>query len=117
MIYSVVRKKNEPNDEVEVIPEKKTFWGLVFGPIWLITKGLWWPLAYYVTAVVVIVAISMTSFEDATVPLLILPNLFLWLEGNQLLKNKLLESEYEFVDVIDAPDEQTAIIKYLRLNP
>lgn len=103
--------------EVEVIPEKKTILGLILGPIWLATKRLWMPLIAYIITVIVIAILVQTSLESIIVPLLVTLNIFVFLEGNQMTKNKLISQGYKFVDIIDAPDEQTAIIKYLQRNP
>lgn len=113
-IYTIMRRPgdNDPAD-LQAIPEKATAMALAFPPLWLIWHRLWWALVIYGLFTVMLLTLLVTPAAPLILIILGLPGFFLWLEGNQLRRQRLEQLGYIMNDVVEAPDEDVAISRYL----
>lgn len=98
-------------------------WGaFLFGPLWLMFRGLWIAFIVWLVIVVALSAVSalyLTSQAQLLVSLAV--SLFLGLEGNSLRRTELARRGYRFVDVITAASrdaaEQAFFTRWLKERP
>ena len=98
-------------DTIEIVPETKATWALVFPPLWLAWHGLWAWLFVWILFTAFILTSLLTPYWPVGIVVGFVPGLYLWLEGHQLRREKLEASGYELTDVIEAPDEATAFAR------
>jgi hypothetical protein len=92
---------------------------LVFGPLWLIARGLWLALAGYALAAVVVVALvgSDALRPGAGVALFVLGQLYLGLEGRALAMVARARNGRPLVDVVYARSALEAELAHLERAP
>jgi len=118
MIYTLFENPNAlPHeklrlDHVEAVPDSVSAWAIIAPPFWLLWHRLWLSLALYVIVVLFLFGLLGTDYWQVTIFLSGLPGLYLWLEGNQLRRNDLERRGFVLTKIVDAPDEDTALIKY-----
>ena len=100
-------------DGLMAVPDTVAIWALIFAPFWLWFHRLWWVLGIYLLLIILTFGLLATPFAPASILLSGLPGLYLFLEGNQLRRDKLERHGFETVGVVDAPNERTAIERYL----
>jgi len=97
------------------VPEGFSWRAFIFGPLWLIGRGLW--LAFVVWLVVVI-ALSIVSAlfltSEAAFLIFFAIELFLGLEGNRLRRAELARRGYRLVEVIVADPQEAAERTFFR---
>ena len=113
MIYTIHgNAAQQRSEDLVAVPENLAPWALVAPPIWLIIRRLWWPLAYYILFVFFTMAVSATSFAAISIVLSWLPGIYLLLEGRELYRRKLQDGGRELVGIVNADDEEEAIMRH-----
>jgi hypothetical protein len=91
-----------------------------FGPFWLLARGLWLSAALWCAAILILlnlVAAGALS-SGAGLALAFLLQIFLGLEANRLIENKLWRRGYNLAEIVAAPDlEEAEMVFYRRLDP
>ena len=100
-------------DSLRAVPDGPAKWALVWPPVWLAHHGLWTSLGVYLLVVAGFLALAVTPFAAIGVTLAFMPGLYLLLEGNQLRRAKLAMEGWDTLAVVDAPDEETALHRFL----
>ena len=114
MIYTIHAPLGSRDAETfKVIPESKAPWALIAPPVWLAFHKLWLPLLFYVVLSVFLIGLFLTPYWLVGYVLAGLPALYLLLEGNQLRRSALEDRGYQLRDVVDARDEDTALMRHL----
>ena len=114
MIYTIHGNADQQRSEdLVAVPESLAPWALVAPPIWLIMHRLWWPLTFYVLFVVFTMTVSATSFAVISMVLSWLPGVYLLLEGRELYRKKLQDSGLEMIGIVNADDEEEAIMRHV----
>ncbi|MDD9908244.1 MAG: DUF2628 domain-containing protein [Ahrensia sp.] len=105
--------KGEAREQNAVaIPEATAKWALIFPPFWLIKHGLMLELLGYGLITLVVLIVLFTPLAPTALFLGGLPALYLFLEGHQLRRDALERRGYLMVDVVDALDEEVALMKH-----
>lgn len=108
--------------DMQYIPEGYSFWGVVFGPLWLLYNGLIRALVIYGILVILIAQLTEAEVIDPSLSLLLLLMLSLCIGffGRDSIRAKLIRNGYKFDDVVLASSEAEAqlryVTKYLKLN-
>lgn len=100
-------------DSLTAIPEAKATWALLVPPLWLAYHRLWWELAIYGLATVLILGLLATPYAIVALLLSGFPGLYLLLEGHQLRRNHLSRLGYNHVATVDASSPNTALARFL----
>ena len=104
-------------DRLVAVPESSAKAALFFPPLWLAWHGLWWPLAFYGIAAVFGLALLATPYLWVVFLIGGLPTFYVFLEGNQLRRNKLESQGFQIVGIVDGQDEQHAISRFISRLP
>ena len=100
-------------DSLAAVPDGVAKWAIVAPPLWLAWHRLWMPLGVYLLVVAGFLSLALTPFAPIGVALAFMPGFYLFLEGNQLRRARLGLLGYETVSVVEAPDEETAVMRFL----
>lgn len=100
-------------DGLVAIPDGVAKWALFFPPVWLAFHALWLPLLAW--AILCVATLAGMTTQYWPVPLLLggLPGLYLFLEGNQLRRNRLEWQGYETIGIVDARNPEFALQRFL----
>lgn len=102
-------------DSLKAVPDGKAIWAAVIPPLWLTYHGLWFALLMY-GGVLLLFFVLAISFTPAAITVLFLgglPGLYLFLEGHQLRRVKLMSRGYKMLGVVDSHSENNALEKFL----
>ena len=84
-----------------LVPEKFSWGAFVFGPLWLLSRGLWIAFIVWLAAFIALsVASTIFLSGNAAFWIFFLMELFLGCEGNNLRRGALARRGYRFVDVV-----------------
>ena len=100
-------------DTLRAVPEGVAKWALIAPPFWLAYHRLWGTLAVYTLVVAGFLTLAATPFATIGIVLAFMPGLYLWLEGNQLRRARLAMEGFDTVAVIEAPDEEFAVRRFV----
>lgn len=98
---------------LEVVPESIAKWAIILPPLWLLVHKLWWPLTFYIAVTVFLLVLLTTPIAVSVLFLGGFPGLYLLLEGHQLRRNKLEETGYEQIGVVEASNPDIAIERFI----
>ena len=101
------------SDDFKLIREGHSTFALLAPPIWLVVNRLWLELLAYVGLMVLFVLIAYQLQNGFAFLLTGLPGLFLWLEGNQLVRAKIERNGWQLSSVVEAGDFESAEAKHL----
>ena len=104
-------------EQLVAVPERHATWALLFPVVWLVWQRLWLGLIAYLIYTVTLLLLISTPYLWVTLAIFGLPGMFLWLEGNQLVRARLERQGFTLVGVVEAPDEQMAIARHLAQLP
>jgi hypothetical protein len=79
-----------------------SLFALLLPPLWLIWNRLWFALAVYIVFAATMLGLEMTQWSVATAAIGFLPALYLFLEGNRLVADRLSENGWQLSDIIQA---------------
>ena len=99
-------------DRIAFLPDGKALLALIAPAIWLIWQRLWLILAVYVLAMVALVVLAQFGNSQLGSFLSVLPGLFLFLEGREMIHRRYERQGWRFDGVIEAGDEKTAELRY-----
>lgn len=125
MIYTVHLKlkssfattdEHQLADALEVVPETTAKWAIILPPLWLCVHKLWWPLVFYSAVTVFLLVLLTTPVAVSVLFLGGLPGLYLFLEGHQLRRQKLDETGYEQIGVVEASSPEMAVERFIALG-
>ena len=101
-------------DTLRAVPEGVAKWALIAPPFWLAYHRLWGTLAVYLLVVAGFLTLAATQFAAIGIALAFMPGLYLWLEGHQLRRARLAIEGFDTVAVIEAPDEEIAVRRFIK---
>ena len=122
MIWTLhTRTRNGRLERARVVPDAPARWALVFGSLWLLRHRMWWEAALFLLLTLLANRVATLAFGGEanlasllTYGLLLLPRLWLMLEGNEMRRAKLARDGFEEVGITDASDEEGAQAALLR---
>ena len=94
------------------LPDTRSVWALIIPAVWLAWNRLWLPLAVYIAIAMAFVVIANQWNAQLALLLSGLPGLYLFLEGNELIRLKHEREGWLFDGVLEAPDRPTAELRY-----
>ena len=100
------------DDRARMISEAPALLALIFPALWLIWHRLWYALAAYLLLAAIVSVTAQWTANDALGGLMIIPGLYLFLEGRQLLRARLERRGWRFAGVVEAESEAEADIKW-----
>lgn len=101
------------SEDFKLIREGHSTFALLAPPFWLAFNKLWLELLAYVVVMSLFLFIAYQLQNGFAFLLTGLPGLFLWLEGNQLVRAKLDRSGWQLSSVVEAGDFESAEAKHL----
>ncbi|MCF6320192.1 MAG: DUF2628 domain-containing protein [Rhizobiaceae bacterium] len=107
-------QENEP--VVKFLVDGNAYFAVLLPPVWLAWHRLWWALGVYIGIVAIILLLVATPWRDAALFLSLIPGLYLWLEGNELIAQKYQRKGWQFVGVIQGANEEDAELRYYELK-
>ncbi len=91
------------------VPEKFSWGALIFGPLWLLSHGLWLAFFAWLVAMIALSIVSAIWLSGAAAFwIFVLVALFLGFEGNNLRRRRLAWHGYRLVDVVAGWPQDTA---------
>ena len=125
MIWTVHRQVRDGRTvRARVVPDTTAKWALVFGSLWLLRHKLWWEALVFFLLTVLANRVAALAFEGEANPavlltfgLVLLPRLWLFLEGNEMRRAKLAREGYVETGVVRGGDEEEAQAAVLRTLP
>ncbi|MBL4892479.1 MAG: DUF2628 domain-containing protein, partial [Rhizobiaceae bacterium] len=109
---SVPTMSDKEIDRVAFLPDGKALLALIAPAIWLIWQRLWLVLALYVLAMAALAALIEFGNPELGSFLSVLPGLFLFLEGREMVHRRYERQGWRFDRVIEAGDEKIAELRY-----
>lgn len=109
---SVADMSDKDIDRVAFLLDGKSMLALIAPAIWLIWQRLWLILALYVLAMMALTALIEFGNPQLGSFLSVLPGLFLFLEGREMVRRRYERQGWRFDGVIEAGDEKTAELRY-----
>ncbi|MFZ1814851.1 MAG: DUF2628 domain-containing protein [Rhizobiaceae bacterium] len=97
---------------VRFVRDGASLLALVFPLVWLVWNRLWFALACYLIVVAALGSWSILANDPSATILSALPGLYFWLEGNNLIAEKLERQGWEQVAIVDASSLVEAEIRY-----
>ena len=83
------------------VPERFSRGAFIFGPLWLLSHGLWLAFLVWLVAIIVLSVVAADFLTTGVAyAILFAIEFFLGLEGNDLRRGKLARRGYRFVDVV-----------------
>ena len=105
-------------EDVRVVPDATAKWALVFGALWLLRHKLWWEALAFGLLTGLANQLSAAAFDGEPNPaalltfgIVLLPRLWLLLEGNEIRRAKLARQGFVEVGVVEASDAEAAKLK------
>lgn len=98
-------------ETMAAVPERTSIWALAFPALWLAWHRLWIALAAYLIASAFLFALLTTPYWTIGIALGGLTGLYVWLEGAQLRRGALERRGFTTLDLVEAPDAETAIMR------
>jgi hypothetical protein len=103
-------RSNAVLEQARVFPVGFAWPALIFGPLWLIARRLWRPLALWIVAAALVEAATASGLLDAGAAfwLYVLAALYLGVEGRALEAAALTRRGQPLADIVCAPDVSEA---------
>jgi hypothetical protein len=111
-IYTIHKPPLGDMEQSRFIREGVNFFALVVPLIWLVWHRLWLALLAYVAVMIAIGLAGRVMGGVGAILLSALPGLYLFVEGNELLRNRLSRSGYTLADVVEGDNVRDAEIRY-----
>lgn len=104
--------KTEQDRQVHLVKTSASLVALILPLIWLLWHRLWFYFAIFVLFNILIFGLGTTKYSIFLWPVYLLPNLYLYFEGPNLLAGKHIENGYQLIDVIIADNREEAELKW-----
>ena len=111
-VYVIEAPDKDTGHDYRFVPDTKSIWALIAPPVWLIWHRLWLALLVYFCVATGIGMLAGLEPGPAAAYLSILPGLFLLLDGNQLIVNKLERDGWVYQGVVEANSKEDAETKF-----
>lgn len=111
-IYTIHIPPDGNPEKARFLSEDRNFLALVLPLIWLLWHGLWVELLGFVAIGMLIGFTAQSLGPFHAVALTLLPGLFLFLEGNQLLRARLSRKGWIQQGIVEAGSAAEAEIRY-----
>ena len=98
--------------DARFLADRPSLLALVFPPLFLVWHRLWWPLVLYVLATILLMVIGAAVSEGLSAALGILPGLFLFVHGRELVRGNLLARGWREAAAIAADDAGEAELRF-----
>ncbi len=100
----------------ELVPDGKAVLALLFPLVWLVMKRLW--LASLVFMAIVGLLLLLAAWQPGlpVMYLAALPGLYLFLDGNELVRQRLERNGWRYAGVVDAENRRDAEVKFIASN-
>ncbi|GIK82777.1 MAG: hypothetical protein BroJett024_38820 [Alphaproteobacteria bacterium] len=103
--------------EARFISEAPSLLALVFPALWLLFNRLWYGLLLYLLIAAALAVLSRTLMSAAPAVLSLLPALYLFLEGRQLVRARLERAGWRLAGVVEAGDVDEAEARWFAMHP
>jgi len=110
------KQAQEDGSAVKFLVDGNAVYAVMLPPVWLVWHRLWWALGVYISLVAIILLLVTTPWRDAALFLSLIPGLYLWLEGNELIAQKYQRRGWRFVGVVQGANEEDAELRYYDLK-
>lgn len=100
-------------DQLKTVRDDKSIYALIFPALWLVYHRLWIELGIYCCIAFSLALFFTTSIGQNLALLSIFPGLYLFLEGNNLLRTRLERNGWKHVAVTEAHTSADAELKFL----
>lgn len=110
-IYTVHIPPQQTRERARFVREGANIFALLIPPLWLLWHRLWLPLAGYLLAVLLTSLFARYSGFVPGLLMSVLPGLYLFVEGNELIRHRLSRAGWEFAGVVSAENAADAEIR------
>jgi len=100
------------SQDARMIADAPALLALVFPALWLLWHRLWFALIAYLMIAGIVSLIARLLGVDALDGLMLLPGLYLFLEGRQLLRARLERKGWRLAGVVEAANAEEADIRW-----
>jgi hypothetical protein len=115
-IYTVHIPPQGREEKARFIREGLNIFALILPFIWLLWHRLWLALLVYIAYGLALSVLTRMGAGMIAIVLSFLPALFLFIEGNQLVRNRLYRAGWQFSGVVIAANAREAEICYFTGN-
>ena len=109
--YSVYQPAGGVPDDVRLFKDGPSLFALVLPPVFLVWNRLWLPLAVYLCVELLFLILARTSIGSISALLSLLPGLFLFVHGRELVRNRLERQGWREIAVVSGDTEADAEIR------
>jgi len=109
---SPVSSLSNDQSAIKFLVDGNALFAVLLPPVWLAWNRLWWALGIYLSLFVIILLMVTTPWRDAALFLSLIPGMYLWLEGNELIRQRYERRGWRFVGVVRGTDEEEAEMRY-----
>lgn len=110
--YSVYLPPDGTRENARFLSDGKSLFALVLPPLFLLVHRLWFALGMYVLAVAALGLAGMVAGPVASFLLSILPGLYLFIDGRQLVRGRLERAGWREVTVVSGESVAEAEQRY-----
>ena len=103
---------NERRERAVLIAEQNPLLALIFPLLWLLWYRLWWAAMIYLMISIALIMALDTRYAMVATFLTFVPGIFIFLEGNQLRRDRLQRKGWSPDGVIEGENHETAEIRY-----
>lgn len=115
MIWTIHAKSdalgNDTPTKMVAVPERSGLLAFMLPFVWLAWQRLWFALAVYALLAVLWFVALTTDYAAQATFMGFVPGLYVWLEGSQLRRAELARQGYEIINLVDAPDMDSAVAR------
>ena len=94
------------------LPDTRSLLALVIPGIWLLWNRLWLAFSIYIAVIAAIIVMSLQWNAQAASLISVLPGLFLFLEGHELVRMRHERLGWHYAGIVEAPDRKIAELRY-----
>ena len=107
------RAGGEPAHNARYVADRASVLALIFPFVWLLWHRLWFWLAAYVLVAFFLSALGTTSLAVIGAALTFLPGLYIYLEGPNMIADKLELQGWRLAGLVEAVNEDAATARFL----
>lgn len=110
--YSVYLPPDGRSENARLLSDGKSLFALMLPPVFLLYHRLWFALGLYVLAVAALGLAGLVAGSAASFVLSVLPGLYLFIDGRQLVRGKLERAGWREVAVVAGENAAEAEQRY-----
>lgn len=110
--YSVYLPPDGTRENARFLSDGKSFFALILPPLFLLVNRLWFALGMYVLGVAALGLAGMVTGPVASFLISILPGIYLFIDGRQLVRGRLERAGWREVTVVSGENVAEAEQRY-----